>query len=298
LAMASEERFPQFVRLPPELQAMVWEFARRSHRHIFQIYFKRFDVPKRIYECIDARTGYQMRRLTTARAPDIHNPQHPADGVSAEKHRFNGRVYEVRDVHGMHRHQSFDQARVHLAGYPTFAWMNFEHDVFAFRKDYGGDDWRREPYMGFIARHIHSTFSPPDSHWFFKVEKLALLFGGSINGDLECYDWSVLGRTHALKVVYIVVERSWDCPHDKAGHLVKAESNDDGFILYSDWVREHTMLNDKDEHPGAGNVEKQSCSCNLSNQHCRTFVWMLTGLFKRTSNQPRLEVVVEKRMRW
>ncbi|KAI1869747.1 uncharacterized protein JN550_005728 [Neoarthrinium moseri] len=305
----AEPQFHLFGRLPRELQLMIWEEARPSHRHLFYLdraYDHRLvNVGCRIYTCLETKTDTVVQRTAGHKAPALADRIDVADWFDSDKVRLTGRIMAVNDSeddrtrYNLHKVYSGDLTDIediedwHVLKpepYPTSVYMNFERDVFAFKSnDLCLLDFLKTNYK----RNQQAPL--PDGHWFFKVQKLA--FPLVMNWDSlpfylqppqTMFDVETLGRARELKIVYLVVARSWDCPRDRNGEL-KLTWNADAFAPYQDWVQAHSLK----PHQG-----EERCNCNLVVSPHKNIRKRLEELFKDHQRKPQIQLVVERRVHW
>ncbi|KAI0127671.1 hypothetical protein BJ170DRAFT_683503 [Xylariales sp. AK1849] len=298
--MASDSQFHCFARLPRELQVMIWEIARPSHRHVLRLVTDDSSrLGFRIYDCIDATSRSRVPRLAWKNDPDVEDHIDPADGLSAEKARLTGRIFTPSSPHRTGIHQSINLDDCVMQNYPTFAYMNFQHDVFTFGQD--GAAFHHLPmkhkgnYLRFLRSNYPNSRHPMgvEPHWFFKVEKLALIWEpnsylSSYHSleKLDTFDRSILRRADALKLIYVVVKQC-NCFHDRGGQL-KVEWNDDGFALVDDYINARFPQPSEDA---------TRCTCNLVGRSDNVLNRELSDLFSDRASPPRIETVVERTFR-
>lgn len=169
--------------------------------------------------------------------------------------------------------------------------MNFIHDVFCFTSATHG-------YPSCLSG-IDLLWYPrrlPSDHFFFQVQKLALPITmeneqfekGQVNFHVTDYEYEILGRSKALKTIYVVVEHDWDCELGKGGGL---SWNEDGFVSYAQFVCAHSDRVSSDGKPVV------RCDCNLdttAGDYMKKK--LLEGVFKDSDIKPNVHIVVERRL--
>ncbi|KAK6085096.1 hypothetical protein SCUP515_00914 [Seiridium cupressi] len=308
--MASESQFHPFPRLPPEVQLMIWEEARPNYVHHFHLGIKetRIGGPfKWFYLRKDVTTGFQASRLTHINGPEHAPPLDPADTRPAQKVNLDIGIFTVHDSVDRNLHNidvnRDDQPTLHPAG--TSVYLNFDRDVFAF----GPDIWPRGRFphsFGFL--HMMMSLEdrePPhlqDSHWVFKVQKLALIMPSlrkhqlpyeevcakSLYVPFSAYDRSLIKRMATLKQIYVVIAHSWNCRRGLNKQL-KVNWNYDGFAPYKEFVEAH--------YPEPARSFER-CECALHETAGHAFVENMKAVLANFEKKPNVEVVVERRILW
>ncbi|KAK8054794.1 hypothetical protein PG993_000021 [Apiospora rasikravindrae] len=180
--MSSEQSFPQFSRLPAELQLQILSHhldnSLGRHHYFKRVLYNvsggltRRNYFTRTYQCIDAATKAEISNDATNAGPDLTDCIYTNDGLASERIPLGS---------------SFDRQ-----GPVSFShiWAQFATDVFTFEYR----DPNRTP-----------------GHWFWRIQKLAL----SINSSslawgyvLTDFDKEMLRRTRALQTIYVVANSS------------------------------------------------------------------------------------------
>lgn len=215
--MAAEASFPQFSRLPVELQLQIVGHHRDSlsRNHCFRnsslIYNANgnpLDVRNlqscTLYHCKSLHGDAGIKNDAPDDNPAMSDCIYAGDGLASE------RIPLYHDLYRWNSDKTF-YTRVRPAFY--HGWANFATDVFTFTDTSQHVDSRRQtPSETFLRALERGAVSPLDyrGHWFWRVQKLALEVGPhslAFGYGLSAYDKEALRRTDpaTLKTVYVVI---------------------------------------------------------------------------------------------
>ncbi|KAH6658037.1 hypothetical protein BKA67DRAFT_656265 [Truncatella angustata] len=320
-----DAQFPQFQRLPRELQLMIWREGHPRYRHYFCLLTAQSrrggrHQGLRLYRAINLKTGLDTGRLCRRSSPDrLSDIIDLGDGTHPEKVRLTGRI---NTLPGQRYHSLFEIFRGCAWGSgrpmdahpsPAFVYMNFTQDVFFFDcSNLGCFQYLKSKPLNY------SSPPPPDDHFFFNLQKLALLFKSDPDGQvgqmsidrLLNFESNVLSRAKSLKLVYVVVEHDWDCEISKSAGF---DWNEDGFVPYDQFASAHHSCSD----PSACSCYAE-CSCRIGCRYTYTEGLkpykcyhnktqpvpelvrsrLLENEFKYFETKPDIQIVAERRLLW
>ncbi|KAI2627794.1 hypothetical protein GGR54DRAFT_432372 [Hypoxylon sp. NC1633] len=191
--------FPQFTKLPPEIQLVVWGFHRDrlARRHCFLI-----GICHRVYEAFDPEKGKTVRNVL---------PRHDdakSRGPYNSKIRFTGRVEivfgkdPVADAGKWYMHKN-----TRYINAPRVS-ADLDYDLFYFHHFPYHGGYLSDPigeWFRFLRKPINREDSRlPANHWITDVRYLALSVP---RADCRASEWDlqVLERLKVLKAVWLVI---------------------------------------------------------------------------------------------
>ncbi|KAI0886623.1 uncharacterized protein GGS22DRAFT_186691 [Annulohypoxylon maeteangense] len=194
--------FHKFLKLPIELQLVIWHFHWPPTRHYFTLY----DARIREYGAISMEDERYVNRLVPKRKKAT------LDFIPfLTKIPFTGQI-RVR----LRRVVSVDppEPEFSMIGSKAEVYVYFAQDVFYF-DDFPyyyplTDTWAKEEWFRFLRKPI-TQLQPPKlhkSHWIFKVRNLALRLEWIGESRGTEWDHTILRKMKSLKEVWLVHPRT------------------------------------------------------------------------------------------
>ncbi|KAL1865013.1 hypothetical protein Daus18300_007360 [Diaporthe australafricana] len=212
--MTTLQQFNRFRELPRELQLRIWELYECSQPHR-RHYFRSMIVwPGRLYAGVDQYTNRRIVNVATANDP---NQTRVPDTAVAPWTKIQLPADDNRDNHWVSRDDfSAGAPFCQIQGpnsmtTPAYLWVNFKNDTFCFAHNSGGiiNNVGGRDFLQYLqgVPGLFSLTSGPQSqgmsHWFFRVERLALIKFAP-DRKVGHFDRQVLGVHPNLRTVTIV----------------------------------------------------------------------------------------------
>lgn len=187
---------------------------------------------------------------------------------------------------------------------PLKTYVNFKEDIFYFSSSkfpcVGGSSSieRLERVILRASRSLRHRVELVCLHhkctWMQSIEKLAVHVPTLLTNPrgflLNRNDRLIMSEMLNLKQVYLVVPRDPLCYHGSHRHWLHARPNEDGFLLYSDFVALHTRL----QNSALGG---KPCNCFLDPDPTFGEIARLELAFEWCETAPEVTIVIEDILR-
>ncbi|KAI2465744.1 hypothetical protein F4781DRAFT_13315 [Annulohypoxylon bovei var. microspora] len=244
--------FKYFLKLPVELQYMIWDCYRnqRGLRHYLML--AKIPTNVRFYACINIdidKFVYSYRGNKPRKQQLRWPPSHPASGEEFEVIRLVGhyRTPELdiaaRSIVATNSKDIETWAKKALNS--LFLRINFAKDlVFV---DGGDTGMCLRPISNLLVGFQQFLLIASNDHWFQRVRHLAIQLKQN-QTHLDYYSLQAINLLSKLENLYLVVYRDPDCSYGAPRswrHFDKALMDEYNFFPYDDFCRLHPHYDDR-----------------------------------------------------
>lgn len=205
------QHFHRFVDLPRELQLCIWDIHDADNFPHYRHYFRRMAIYSgRLYAAADQATS--LTACTVARESDPAQDEIPPDFALTP----NTKIRLPGDTHWLSISERTCAEEFILIQQPSeapnksYVWANFKHDTFCFAN--ARDGLPSADFLGYFKDEgeltVSSTVLEDRTHWFFRIQHLALVIGGDEPLRLGAHDRLALADHPSLKTIAIVTTPS------------------------------------------------------------------------------------------